>query len=1061
MSILDAPPQRRPIYSQVEASGDSFTFGSGGSDGIGMTERTAGLLGGLPVTNRAVGGAVASWSQSAPAGGGVGDGGYVKVANDLGRRATSTGGAPYLSKSSLVLNHYGFNDCFVATASGDGTAQQALPALTHAHRRIISNYLAVQLHGITDPSWTLGSGWAYQGASLYALEGACIANANATASPLTIAVPADFPGGTVAVAGFAFNGDVGTASFKVDGGTAQTLNLATIPSPLAGKATGWVKRLTGLAPGAHTIAISGTGIAGQFGLAVDTWWIEAPEPPTVLVVGCPKFHSSIGAPYITASGQGYRSVATLNAAMDALNAALVSLAAEFGPTVRFVDIDTSFGRQAVMFSSEDKLHPSDLGHATIAAACHAEALKVPASTSVARAALITPTGPRPMRQLRVQDPVTTNNAVLAVNGNTPVDASAGALSVLLPASAKEGSSLSVFKSDSSGNTVTITGSIRGVAAQSLTLPSRNLQVLLHADRNGSWWPIGSSGITVDIPDATSSVKGKTTLGAAGGAATFQRAEDIAAQVALLQPDGNIIYGTGAPASGTGKNGDSYVDQAASPPRLYGPKASGAWPGSFVQLGGTAVPDANATTKGIAKLGATGGAATFEAAQAAQNAADGKYTKPAAGIPTGDLADGAVTIGKLSFDPATQAELDAVASLPPKIPPWATGLTYAQYQAVTRGQGTYIAQTAHTSGGIFEDDLSAGKWALLPVAATVADATRIAKGGVQLSLEGDLGPLPSSAARPKVRRAGKRRPRLVFTHPSTPTIPATTLPGIPTVPYAPVILRAAGRLPNPIDNYYMYTSTDHDATAGGIWLLTAPTPLGPWTMQNGGAAIYVDAVQGNQTEVPAIEWDPLTEQVFLYYSNAATGSNQATQLATSVDGVTFERYGTIIATADLTNQPGNGHTGYFDATRLSDRLWIGTALRGGGGTSLQQLLWSRDGIAWVPDPQPLLNYANVTADNAWKVSQLRYFVVNGEVWAGSREQQTGVSGASKSDGVLVAGPVTADFRAYDGPPEVVSTRVEATQVTEGEPKFFVDDDGTLYMSYVNGASINVAYAEVNL
>jgi hypothetical protein len=491
MSILDAPVQRRPIYSQVEASGDSFAFSSGGSDGVGMTERTAGLLGGLAVTNRAVGGAVASWSQSSPVGGGVGDGGYVKVANDLGRRSTATGGAPYLSKSSLALTHYGFTDLFVATGGAASNPLEGLPGLIHAHRRVISNYLGVELKGITDPSWSLGSGWAYQGAALYGFEGACIANTNATASALSIAVPADFPGGTVAVAGFSFNGDVGTATFRVDGGAPQTLDLSKVPAPLAGKATGWVKRLTGLTPGAHTITITGTAIAGQFGLAVDTWWIEAPAAPTVLVVGCPKFHSSIGAPYITASGQGYRSVATLNAAMDALNAALIALCAEFGPTVRYVDIDTPFDRQAIMFSSEDRLHPSDLGHATIAAACVAEALKVPGSASLIGATRVTPGAPRSMRQLKVQEPVgvTGGTVVPIVNGYNRYDASSGPVAVGLPASAKEGSSILVTKTDAGTNAVTITGNIRGVAAQTLTLSRQHDQELLHADASGSWWPL--------------------------------------------------------------------------------------------------------------------------------------------------------------------------------------------------------------------------------------------------------------------------------------------------------------------------------------------------------------------------------------------------------------------------------------------------------------------------------------------------------------------------------------------------------------------------------------------
>jgi len=51
-------------------------------------------------------------------------------------------------------------------------------------------------------------------------------------------------------------------------------------------------------------------------------------------------------------------------------------------------------------------------------------------------------------------------------------------------------------------------------------------------------------------------------------------------------NGNTIWnGIGAPSSGTGANGDYYLDNAAT--CLYGPKASGAWPGSCTSLIGPA------------------------------------------------------------------------------------------------------------------------------------------------------------------------------------------------------------------------------------------------------------------------------------------------------------------------------------------------------------------------------------------------------------------------------------------------------------------------------------------
>lgn len=57
---------------------------------------------------------------------------------------------------------------------------------------------------------------------------------------------------------------------------------------------------------------------------------------------------------------------------------------------------------------------------------------------------------------------------------------------------------------------------------------------------------------------------------------------------IVGPAGNsVLNGTGAPGSGTGANGDFYINNTNT--CLYGPKASGAWPGSCTALIGPAGP----------------------------------------------------------------------------------------------------------------------------------------------------------------------------------------------------------------------------------------------------------------------------------------------------------------------------------------------------------------------------------------------------------------------------------------------------------------------------------------
>jgi hypothetical protein len=76
-----------------------------------------------------------------------------------------------------------------------------------------------------------------------------------------------------------------------------------------------------------------------------------------------------------------------------------------------------------------------------------------------------------------------------VNKHNPVDATGAARSISLPTGQAEGTQVSIEKVDSSTNTVSITGNIRGVAASSISLTYQSESLMLRADSSGSWWPI--------------------------------------------------------------------------------------------------------------------------------------------------------------------------------------------------------------------------------------------------------------------------------------------------------------------------------------------------------------------------------------------------------------------------------------------------------------------------------------------------------------------------------------------------------------------------------------------
>lgn len=67
----------------------------------------------------------------------------------------------------------------------------------------------------------------------------------------------------------------------------------------------------------------------------------------------------------------------------------------------------------------------------------------------------------------------------------------------------------------------------------------------------------------------------------------------------------ILSGAGAPSSGTGVNGDFYLDLTNTV--LYGPKASGAWPGSGTSLKGSVAGSTGSTDNAILRADGTGGA----------------------------------------------------------------------------------------------------------------------------------------------------------------------------------------------------------------------------------------------------------------------------------------------------------------------------------------------------------------------------------------------------------------------------------------------------------------------
>lgn len=83
----------------------------------------------------------------------------------------------------------------------------------------------------------------------------------------------------------------------------------------------------------------------------------------------------------------------------------------------------------------------------------------------------------------------TSSGTLAAGKLTPCNAVSGALSMALPTGAGGGTQIEAQKVDSSANTVTLTGNIRGVGSSSLVVRLQYEGIMLVADSAGSWWPM--------------------------------------------------------------------------------------------------------------------------------------------------------------------------------------------------------------------------------------------------------------------------------------------------------------------------------------------------------------------------------------------------------------------------------------------------------------------------------------------------------------------------------------------------------------------------------------------
>ncbi|HVS79141.1 MAG TPA: hypothetical protein VHD84_02550 [Candidatus Saccharimonadales bacterium] len=334
----------------VEAVGHSYCQG----DGVTSTQRATYLLAsdlGYDEDNHAIDGAVltADDNTSLP-------GGFNTIANDLVRN----NGSPYASPiaNGVGVVWYGIND--VGEMSNDWDSRdQAIYSSTL--RFAISRMIAAKIFDDGDSS-VVYSGFSSNADADGSGTGTSNHDATTSGSTVTITVPSDFPGGTVALYLASYFGEGASWTFTVDGssmgGTLDTTAHGQIAS--ADSALMFCQRFTSLAAGTHTIVATAGSITGH--AYFDSWAIEAPTAPDTLVIGQFKLTSTSTTGYGFYTAEDAPHTPT-DDDIDDLNSTASSIVDEFPAPVKFVDLSSLDNTTHIQ---SDGLHPDATGHSIIA-----------------------------------------------------------------------------------------------------------------------------------------------------------------------------------------------------------------------------------------------------------------------------------------------------------------------------------------------------------------------------------------------------------------------------------------------------------------------------------------------------------------------------------------------------------------------------------------------------------------------------------------------------------------------------------------------------------------------
>lgn len=169
---------------------------------------------------------------------------------------------------------------------------------------------------------------------------------------------------------------------------------------------------------------------------------------------------------------------------------------------------------------------------------------------------------------------------------------------------------------------------------------------------------------------------------------------------------------------------------------------------------------------------------------------------------------------------------------------------------------------------------------------------------------------------------------------------------------PSVVRAAGRLANPLGRFHLYYAP-HDAP-GGICLAYADKPEGPWHEHINNPVItreWPPHYKVSHVSGPDAIWSERERRLLLYFH----GENNVTRVASSRDGMHFDYEGEAVTTQMF---PGLSEASYGRVFqhRLpgKDNNYVMLLMGNDRGTRRIYLAWSRDGCKWDVRPTPVMS-----------------------------------------------------------------------------------------------------------